>query len=538
MSTEDSPIFELRVGSSETTERPVDGLPYTRPFEVLIDAQAWADVLEHARRDLVHEQGGILLGECYEYKDQSAVRVTGAVPVASDESTEFSVRFSASAWAEIERELQERGAKKVGWYHTHPGITAFFSETDRLSHSTFFNLPWHIGVVIDPVTHDVAIYRWNNGKLEETLSVHLEIQNGVPPQLPLGIAMGREMRRASTARPGDASDEMGVVERVLSDVAARLSPRAGTTAIEDLLTVLISGAQLDPDDVRHLSDWLQHRQLAGEPLRRDHLRVVSNNPNPDGAIAIAAGYLAQIVADRVHVHGVGPGIGRCQFLRLPIHPSELALDERGRLFLLRRSGSSSSLYAMNQPLMHLRSESPPSLRTVAVAGDSWGRFGPIGKFLVTRNNLYAYAWEGFQHFQLVEGEKGPAVESVIDFANQSGVPDARSATAWTTDYAGNLFVLEASTHSLHHYDRARRTWRVLLEDAALRSATSICVGLVLHVLFDGPRKRVGQYRPDTGAAIAERYLDDEAQLLDISHIFSDGYRELYLVTASHIFAAD
>ncbi len=39
----------------------------------------------------------------------------------------------------------------VGWYHSHPNLGAFFSGTDRATQRAFFNRPYSVGLVVDPV---------------------------------------------------------------------------------------------------------------------------------------------------------------------------------------------------------------------------------------------------------------------------------------------------------------------------------------------------------------------------------------------------
>jgi proteasome lid subunit RPN8/RPN11 len=44
----------------------------------------------------------------------------------------------------------------VGWYHSHPNLGAFFSGTDRRTQRHFFNRPYSVGLVIDPVRGEEA----------------------------------------------------------------------------------------------------------------------------------------------------------------------------------------------------------------------------------------------------------------------------------------------------------------------------------------------------------------------------------------------
>jgi proteasome lid subunit RPN8/RPN11 len=48
------------------------------------------------------------------------------------------------------------GELVVGWFHSHPRLGAFFSDTDRRTQAAFFNHPFSVGWVIDPFANEEA----------------------------------------------------------------------------------------------------------------------------------------------------------------------------------------------------------------------------------------------------------------------------------------------------------------------------------------------------------------------------------------------
>jgi proteasome lid subunit RPN8/RPN11 len=44
----------------------------------------------------------------------------------------------------------------VGWYHSHPGLGAFFSHTDRRTQQAFFAHAYSVGWVVDPLRGESA----------------------------------------------------------------------------------------------------------------------------------------------------------------------------------------------------------------------------------------------------------------------------------------------------------------------------------------------------------------------------------------------
>jgi proteasome lid subunit RPN8/RPN11 len=97
------------------------------------------------------ERGGLLLGEPFTDAHGAIELVHIRAAVASDdaESSAISLRMSARVWAAAQARLAPH-ERVVGWFHSHPGIGAFFSATDRATQAGFFRELYSIGWVIDP----------------------------------------------------------------------------------------------------------------------------------------------------------------------------------------------------------------------------------------------------------------------------------------------------------------------------------------------------------------------------------------------------
>ena len=53
----------------------------------------------------------------------------------------------------------------MGWYHTHPGLSVFYSSDDVVVHTAGFSLPWHVGLVVDPIKNQASFFGWVNDEL-------------------------------------------------------------------------------------------------------------------------------------------------------------------------------------------------------------------------------------------------------------------------------------------------------------------------------------------------------------------------------------
>lgn len=139
---------------------PVDDLPILAGRggcrDVSITAEAEAIVREHLASARI-ELGGLLIGRAWRGEDGAIthVAVLKAVPADDSEGTAISLRMETSVWQRAQAALDD-GDRIVGWYHSHPGLTAFFSDTDRRTQRAFFTHDYSLGWVIDPLINDEA----------------------------------------------------------------------------------------------------------------------------------------------------------------------------------------------------------------------------------------------------------------------------------------------------------------------------------------------------------------------------------------------
>jgi proteasome lid subunit RPN8/RPN11 len=130
----------------------------TPGLQIAITAHAHAAALRHLAAH-PEECGGLLLGEVFADGDDPArsraVLVTQAVPAEEFASTAISLRMSSDVW---ERARGRLGPLElvVGWYHSHPGLGAFFSATDRRTQRAFFPHAYSVGWVVDPARNESA----------------------------------------------------------------------------------------------------------------------------------------------------------------------------------------------------------------------------------------------------------------------------------------------------------------------------------------------------------------------------------------------
>lgn len=136
-----------------TFPEPGDDAAPTDPA-LVIDHAAWEALWDHARSADV-EVGGLLIGEVFRDSttDRLVTMVRGAIPALGGISSAVSFTFTPDAWDHLttERDRSWPEMIAVGWFHTHPNLGVFYSGTDRNTQHAFFNRPWNVGIVLDPL---------------------------------------------------------------------------------------------------------------------------------------------------------------------------------------------------------------------------------------------------------------------------------------------------------------------------------------------------------------------------------------------------
>jgi len=147
--------------------------------DIWLDPAVAAQIAGYAETDTTKELGGVLLGELQSAGPRPIVRVLAALEAKHTEAVQTSVKFTHDTWDDIHREREARfpHLRIVGWFHTHPGFGVFLSSWDLLIQHNFFNLPWQVAYVVDPVAGTSGFFRWEAGKV-------------VPVQPPAGTEPG------------------------------------------------------------------------------------------------------------------------------------------------------------------------------------------------------------------------------------------------------------------------------------------------------------------------------------------------------------
>ncbi|MFX1594033.1 MAG: Mov34/MPN/PAD-1 family protein [Promethearchaeota archaeon] len=58
----------------------------------------------------------------------------------------------------IKKKRKNENLRIIGWWHSHPDLGCFLSSTDLLTQKYFFNKPYQVALVIDPVRDEFEFF--------------------------------------------------------------------------------------------------------------------------------------------------------------------------------------------------------------------------------------------------------------------------------------------------------------------------------------------------------------------------------------------
>jgi proteasome lid subunit RPN8/RPN11 len=135
---------------------------------IVTHLEAYSVMHEHATAALPNETGGFLIGRVsFDHRDGCwHIEIEEAVPVAPDSQDPVHFTFT---WRDVDRVRSYRegqGKALVGWFHTHPDLGIFLSETDlERTHRVLFTEPFQVALVYDPTRGRAGYFFWEAAQM-------------------------------------------------------------------------------------------------------------------------------------------------------------------------------------------------------------------------------------------------------------------------------------------------------------------------------------------------------------------------------------
>ncbi|TJX14960.1 LysM peptidoglycan-binding domain-containing protein [Tissierella creatinini] len=170
--------FEIDLLDSKNSEANTYRLPMhfetigsieSDDLNVYINQNTLKEIIKYSKSDKTKELGGILIGEYSEELGKTNVIISDYIVAKYTDASKSTLTFTHESWDYINAERSSKFPDKkiVGWHHTHPNHGIFLSSYDMFIHENFFDLPFQVALVVDPIQDTNGFFQWKDGKVQK-----------------------------------------------------------------------------------------------------------------------------------------------------------------------------------------------------------------------------------------------------------------------------------------------------------------------------------------------------------------------------------
>ncbi len=159
--------------------------------QIYIKQDVYKRIEKFAKEEMSKEVGSILIGDYVDEKDRKTVIISNYIEAKYTDASASTLTFTHETWDYVYKEKDKKYPDKkiVGWQHTHPGYGIFLSNYDIFIQENFFNLPWQIAYVVDPIADTRGFFEWKNDKVAKMSGFYVYDE------------IGREIKISEKAKP-------------------------------------------------------------------------------------------------------------------------------------------------------------------------------------------------------------------------------------------------------------------------------------------------------------------------------------------------
>jgi len=150
--------------------------------KVYIKQDVYKALEKLAASDTTKELGSIILGEYCQEHGKTHVIISQYIEAKYTDASASTLTFTHETWDYVHAEHEKRYPDKkiIGWQHTHPNYGIFLSNYDMFIQENFFNLPFQVAYVIDPIQNLRGFFQWKNGRIEKLKGYYIYDDVGKP----------------------------------------------------------------------------------------------------------------------------------------------------------------------------------------------------------------------------------------------------------------------------------------------------------------------------------------------------------------------
>jgi len=157
---------------------------------------------KYSAEDTSHERGSILIGAYAKNTFKLNIIIIDFIEAKYTDASAATLTFTHETWDYIHKEHASRypAFRIVGWQHTHPNYGIFLSSYDMFIQENFFNMPFQIAYVIDPIQKTRGFFQWKDGKVVKLNGYYIFDEIGKSIKAPVDDQMIQKKNRGVSKR--------------------------------------------------------------------------------------------------------------------------------------------------------------------------------------------------------------------------------------------------------------------------------------------------------------------------------------------------
>ncbi len=150
--------------------------------KVYIKQDVYKALEKYASSNTSKELGTILIGDYCEQLGKTHVVISDYIEAKYTDASASTLTFTHETWDYVHKQhdMLYPNKKIIGWQHTHPNYGIFLSNYDLFIQDNFFNMPFQVAYVIDPIQNIRGFFQWKNGKTEKLKGYYVYDEVGKP----------------------------------------------------------------------------------------------------------------------------------------------------------------------------------------------------------------------------------------------------------------------------------------------------------------------------------------------------------------------
>lgn len=183
--------------------------------KVYIKQDVYKALEKYALADVDHERGTIIIGDYCEELGKTHVIISNYIEAKYTDASASTLTFTHETWDYVHKQHDQLYPEKkiVGWQHTHPNYGVFLSNYDLFIQENFFNMPFQVAYVIDPIQNIRGFFQWKNGKIEKLKGFYVYDDIGKPIKI-------EQTRKKAEEKADQKKSKLPIISLVLLCVCA------------------------------------------------------------------------------------------------------------------------------------------------------------------------------------------------------------------------------------------------------------------------------------------------------------------------------